>query len=158
MNFKKNNLNIISGGQTGVERAALDFALCNGLSCSGWCQAGRRDENGIIPYRYPLYEFFSGDIISLVLQNILESDGVLIIIFEEMDPLTQLAYDLSVDHQKPVFVWNLSKNRNFRMVTQWIGDEKIGILNITGPNEKTSPGIHEITLDVLADFFPDLLH
>jgi hypothetical protein len=158
LNFKKNNLNIISGGQTGVERAALDFALCNGLSCSGWCQKGRQDENGLIPYRYPLYEVFSGDVIGLVLQNIIESEGVLIIILDEMDPVTQLAYDLAADHQKPVFVWNLSKNRNFRLVQQWIAKENIGVLNITGPNEKTAPGIHEETLDVLGHIFPDLLH
>jgi len=149
LNFRKNNLSIISGGQTGVERAALDFALCNGLICSGWCPHGRRADDGIIPYRYLLNEAYSEDIIGRVSQNIIESDGVLLIIFEEMDEQTQLAYDLAIDFQKPVFVWSFFKNRNYRMITNWIEEREIGVLYVTGPSEKYAKGIHEETLDLL---------
>jgi hypothetical protein len=47
---------IVSGGQTGVDRAALDIALERGLSCGGWCPPGRAAEDGRIPDRYPLAE------------------------------------------------------------------------------------------------------
>ncbi len=77
---KRNNLEIISGGQTGVERAALDFALCNNLNCSGWCKLGRKADDGKIPLRYPLHEAFSENEINRILQNMLASDGILIIV------------------------------------------------------------------------------
>jgi hypothetical protein len=153
LNFKKNNLSIKSGGQTGVERAALDYALCNGLLYSGWCPHGRRADDGIIPRRYVLQEAFSEDLIARVAQNIIESDGVLIIIYNEMDEPTQLAYDLALDYQKPVFVWAIYKNHNHRLVANWIEKEKISVLNITGPSEKNAAGIHEETLDLLDNFF-----
>lgn len=52
---------IISGGQTGVDRAALDVALESGIPCGGWCPKGRRAEDGIIPTRYPIEETSSPD-------------------------------------------------------------------------------------------------
>ena len=153
LNFKKNNLSIKSGGQTGVERAALDYALCNGLLYSGWCPHGRLADDGVIPHRYLLNEAFSEDLIGRIVQNIIESDGVLIIIYDEMNEPTQLAYDLAMDYQKPVFVWALYKNRNHRLIANWIEKENISVLNITGPSEKNAAGIHEETLDLLDKFF-----
>jgi hypothetical protein len=50
-------LKIVSGGQTGVDRAALDVALKHGIACGGWCPAGRLDEFGRIPDRYPVKEW-----------------------------------------------------------------------------------------------------
>ena len=70
-----------------------------------------------------------------------------------MDEPTQLAYDLALDYQKPVFVWALNKNRNHRLIADWIEKEKIRVLNITGPSEKNAAGIHEETLDLLDNFF-----
>ena len=118
---------------------------------------GRTADDGIIPIRYPLYEAFSDDLISRVLQNILESDGVLIIISEEMDVYSQLVHDLAKDHHKPVFVWMISKNANYSAVSHWIEKENIGVINITGHSERFVTGIHKETLDLIGMFFPDLL-
>lgn len=50
------NITIISGGQSGVDRAALDFALENNIKCGGWCPSGRLSEDSVIPGKYPLKE------------------------------------------------------------------------------------------------------
>lgn len=157
MNSRKNKLSIVSGGQSGVERAALDFALCNELDCSGWCAMGRVADDGFIPYRYPLHEVFSEDFINRTLQNVLDSEGLLIIVHEDLDDLTQLAFDVAIDNQRPVFIWKISNNRNYRIVNQWIENENVKFLNVTGPSETKVPGIHEETLDLLGNFFPDLV-
>jgi hypothetical protein len=52
---------IISGGQTGADRAALDAAIIHGIPCGGWCPKIRRAEDGPIPERYPLKETTSTD-------------------------------------------------------------------------------------------------
>jgi hypothetical protein len=49
-------MKIVSGGQTGVDRAALDWAIQRGIPHGGWCPRGRRAEDGRIPERYRLRE------------------------------------------------------------------------------------------------------
>ena len=70
---------IISGGQTGVDRAALDLALEFGIPCGGWCPRGRRAEDGPINTRYPLTETSSTDYGVKTKRNVKESDGTLIL-------------------------------------------------------------------------------
>src|SRR5438552_18876277 len=72
---------IHSGGQTGVDRAALDVALELGLPCGGWCPKGRRAEDGPIPARYPLIETSSPFYPQRTKRNVLDSDGTLILTF-----------------------------------------------------------------------------
>ncbi len=80
---------IISGGQSGVDRAALDFALKHRISCGGWCPLGRMAEDGKIPNRYPLKETESEDPSFRTRKNIEDSDGSLIIYSHEMDEGTR---------------------------------------------------------------------
>src|SRR5947209_11260398 len=70
---------IVSGGQTGVDRAALDVALELGLPCGGWCPKGRRSEGGRIPERYPLRETTSAAYPARTRRNVLYSDGTLVL-------------------------------------------------------------------------------
>src|SRR5436190_19275831 len=69
---------IISGGQTGVDRAALDVALRHGIDCGGWCPAGRLDEFGKIPAHYPIRELQGGGFSERTLQNVKDSDGTVV--------------------------------------------------------------------------------
>ena len=68
-------LKIISGGQTGVDRAALDMALKHGIECAGWCPAGRLDEFGRIPDHYPVQELPGGGFTERTLQNVKDYDS-----------------------------------------------------------------------------------
>ncbi|PSQ85488.1 MAG: molybdenum cofactor carrier, partial [Bacteroidetes bacterium QH_2_63_10] len=70
---------IISGGQTGVDRAALDAALAFNVPVGGWCPKGRRAEDGQIPDRYPLEETPSEAYEQRTAWNVRDSDGTLII-------------------------------------------------------------------------------
>ena len=72
-------LKIISGGQTGVDRAALDVSLKHGIDCGGWCPAGRLDEFGRIPDRYPVRELQAGGFAERTMQNVKDSDGTVVI-------------------------------------------------------------------------------
>ena len=70
---------IISGGQTGVDRAALDVALDAGLPCGGWCPRGRRAEDGPIVAQYPLMETDSPDYQMRTRRNVEDADATLIL-------------------------------------------------------------------------------
>jgi hypothetical protein len=70
---------IISGGQTGVDRGALDAALAAGTPCAGYCPAGRLAEDGPIPERYPLAETAGSDYRERTFRNVSASDGTLIL-------------------------------------------------------------------------------
>jgi predicted Rossmann-fold nucleotide-binding protein len=70
---------IISGGQTGVDRAALDVALELGIPCGGWCPKGRLAEDGSIDLRYPLKETNSSEYRERTEKNVEDSDGTLIL-------------------------------------------------------------------------------
>src|SRR4051812_11576694 len=72
-------MKIISGGQTGVDRAALDAALSLSIECGGWCPAGRFAENGRIPDSYPVRELPNGEFAERTLQNVIDSDATIII-------------------------------------------------------------------------------
>ncbi len=76
---------IISGGQTGVDRSALDFCLQNNIECGGWCPKDRIAEDGMIPLKYPLKETTEVDSIFRTHKNIIEADGTLIIFSKIMD-------------------------------------------------------------------------
>lgn len=150
MKFQKNNLIIHSGGQTGVDRAALDFALCNDISCAGWCPQDRQAEDGTINIRYPLRQVYSVNFNLRTELNVLDCDGTLIIVFDEMDFGTKLTYEIAKLNEKPLFVWVIcDKNTNVRRFQRWLVQHNITHLNVAGPRESNAPGIYNYTLDLL---------
>ncbi|MCF8379556.1 MAG: putative molybdenum carrier protein [Bacteroidales bacterium] len=135
-------LKIISGGQTGVDRAALDFALKNKLKTGGWCPRGRKAEDGVISDLYPLKETPSADYQQRTRKNIEESDGTLIIFNMQMDKGTSLTFTYCNEINKPHFLIDLHLKKNKDDLFKWINDNNIRILNIAGPRESYSPGIY----------------
>ncbi len=136
---------IVSGGQTGVDRAALDFALQHGISCGGWCPVGRRAEDGVIPACYPLQETEERRYDVRTAANIMDSDGTLIISPEPLLGGTKLTRDLAVKQGKPLLI--LSPNGLFTvdLIEPWLKVHKIHVLNVAGPRESTCPGISRQT-------------
>ncbi len=95
---------IISGGQTGVDRGALDAALELSFPCGGWCPAGRKAEDGAIPDRYPLEELPSADYVKRTRQNVTDSDGTIVISFGELTGGTLKTVRFCERLKKPVLV------------------------------------------------------
>lgn len=140
------HIKIISGGQTGVDRAALDFALKNNITCGGWCPKGRIAEGGEIPEKYPLKETTTSEYSERTENNIIDSDATLIIYYKKIDPGTRLTRKLCTKYHKPLFNLNLSDDFKLPELMSWIQKNKIKVLNIAGPRESNSPGIYNTTL------------
>lgn len=146
-------MKIISGGQTGVDRAALDFALNNGINCGGWCPLGRKAEDGKISDKYPLLETKSSKYSERTKLNVQNSDGTLIFFNQTLDKGSTLTATLANKYCKPLFYYNFSANTNFSEITLWIDSNKIKILNIAGSRESNSTGIYSKTYTLLNKIF-----
>ena len=138
---------IISGGQTGVDRAALDFAIENKIACGGWCPKGRRAEDGIIPERYPLKETSSRGYRERTRKNVEESDGVLVFLLNKPDSGTYEAIDYAEKLNKPVYVVHLTMNVEDQQtgLLDMLEENNIQTINVVGPRESNSPGIYQKT-------------
>jgi len=85
---------IVSSGQTGVDRGALDAALAAGFACGGWCPGDRRAEDGVIPQKYPMTVLPGGSYRQRTLQNVIDSDGTAILVYGSLSGGTLLTRDL----------------------------------------------------------------
>jgi hypothetical protein len=132
---------IISGGQTGVDRAALDVALEIGIPCGGWCPKGRRAEDGGIPARYPLVETDSTSYPVRTEMNVRDSDGTLILTRGRPDRGTALTIGLARRFKKPFRVVDFEGEADPGHVAAWIAENSIKVLNVAGPRESSSKGI-----------------
>lgn len=136
---------IISGGQTGVDRAALDAALELGFQCGGWCPKGRRAEDGPISKKYPLRETESEDYSIRTEWNVKDSDGTLIITCGT--PIGGTAYTIAMAkvHKKPCLVIDLDNppKEIIEQIGSWLVQYKIQILNIAGHRESNRHGIYD---------------
>ena len=137
---------VISGGQTGVDRAGLDAAMAAGIPVGGFCPKGRTAEDGTIPDNYPLEELTSYRYYMRTEKNIVESDGTLIINKGHLTEGTKLAYDFTAKNGKPRLVIQLDADQVIHpeLVIKWIKAQRITTLNIAGPRESKFPdGIHK---------------
>ncbi|NNF57402.1 MAG: molybdenum cofactor carrier [Rhodothermaceae bacterium] len=147
-------LRIMSGGQTGVDRAALDAARQAGLPCGGWCPAGRRAEDGVIPDRYPLRETPTVDYAERTHLNVRDSDATLILARGPLVGGTALTREEAEALARPVLVLDPTDPKAVREARRWMRQQHaIRTLNIAGPRESTEPGIYAETLAFLTQFF-----
>jgi Circularly permutated YpsA SLOG family len=142
---------IISGGQTGVDRAALDAALALGIPCGGWCPKGRRAEDGRIPERYPLEEASSSEYPVRTQMNVEDSDGTLVLSSGSPRGGTALTIKLARRLNKPYLLIDLSQKADPRKVRDWLKNNAIQVLNVAGPREGEASGIHEKTSSFLRE-------
>jgi len=135
-------MKIVSGGQTGVDRGALDAALASGTPCGGWCPAGRKAEDGVIPARYPLREMDSADYAARTRQNILDSDATLIIHFGAIEGGTRLTRDLCRRLGKPCLVLDasrLTQEQALAAMRAFLRQHEVAVLNVAGPRASKVP-------------------
>ena len=135
-------LKIISGGQTGVDRAALDVALRHRFKCGGWCPAERLDEFGKIPDHYPVQELKSGGFSERTLQNVKDSDGTVVIYPGELRGGTEQTIRFCADLKRPhrlIDASKLSLERASELIADFVCENKIGILNVAGPRQSEWP-------------------
>lgn len=140
----------MSGGQTGVDRAALDVALARGIPCGGWCPAGRRAEDGCIPEQYPLRETESANYAVRTRFNVRDSDGTLILSETPLSGGTALTMNFVRGQKKPGLVIDVSEQENApQRFAEWVQANRIRILNVAGPRAGSDPTIYERSVGLL---------
>jgi len=140
---------IVSGGQTGIDRAALDAAARLGLDRGGWCPRGRRAEDGPIPRRYPLREAPLAAYAARTRLNIRDSDATLVVISGAADPGTRLTMRLARALGRPLRVIDLDRPPPRSAVRAWLRRHRVAVLNVAGPRESRCPGIFAVALPFL---------
>jgi hypothetical protein len=150
---------MVSDGQTGADRAGLDWAIQNGIAHGGWCPTGRKAEDGVLDAKYLLTETKSSRYSERTRQNVLDSDGTLIVNVGALDGGTLKTVVLAKALSKPHLVLQLDAgvgDDKARELQDWLRRHSIATLNLAGPREIKRPGIYELTrklLHLAADTF-----
>ena len=139
---------IVSGGQTGVDRAALDVAIALGIEHGGWCPRGRRSEDGSIPSRYEMRETDSPEYPVRTEQNVIDSDATLILWDGALKGGTLLTRRICVRLDKPHLVLAIDRCEPGE-AQRWLGRQRPARLNVAGPRESTRPGIYQRSFEFL---------
>jgi putative molybdenum carrier protein/glycosyl transferase family 2 len=129
-------MKIISGGQTGVDRAALDAALSLGADCGGWCPEGRLSETGKIPSHYPLRELAGGGYLERTAQNVRDTDGTVIFYWQTLQGGTRATADFCAEFGKPSLLIDGdlgSSEEAANQIAEFVSGNAIEILNAAGP-------------------------
>lgn len=148
---------IVSGGQTGADRAALDWAVANGIAHGGWCPRGRRAEDGAIDVRYALVETPSKNYGQRTKWNVRDSDATLIV---SNNPGLSGGSLKTADHArllgKPcLHIYEISVAA--RKLSDFLAVHEVRVLNVAGPRESSSPGIGTFVMAVLDGCRDELL-
>jgi hypothetical protein len=146
---------VISGAQTGVDRAGLDAALAVGLEIGGWCPKGRRSEDGKIPAKYPLEETPDWRYPQRTEWNVRDADATVIV-----------AHDVTASRGTKL-TWRLAKKHN-KIVIDLLQEQQYGldfvadllkeceVINVAGPRETSVPGIYDEAFRILQRLFSQL--
>ena len=147
---------ISSGGQTGVDRAALDLAMSMGKNIEGWCPKNRLAEDGPLPTYYPLKETESDQVEVRTEKNVNETEATLILAYgQNYDKGTLYTITQCRKYNKPILELDLSMKSSVQgsHFSEWISKHEIQILNIAGPRESSSPGIYKAAYNLLSILF-----
>ena len=149
-------IKIISGGQTGVDRAALDAAIELGIKHGGFCPKGRRSEDGIIPSKYIMIETETDDYSERTLRNVQFSDATLIFHKGEIIGGTALTEEFCFLEKKTVLTVNILDEFAIILLnfSSWQEKNTISILNISGPRESEAhmyKNVKKILMELLSD-------
>lgn len=144
---------IVSGGQTGVDRAALDAAIDIGFAVGGWCPEGRLAEDGTIPDRYPLKELAGASYRQRTLKNVQDSDVTLILYHERPSGGTEQTLAFCIKEKKPYLLIDVEAipvakavRKLEHMLRQGLGK----VLNVAGPRASTAPWAYAYTYELIS--------
>ncbi len=143
---------IISGGQTGADRAALDWAIAHGIAHGGWCPRDRRAEDGAIDARYRLQETESPHYRQRTGYNVEDSDGTLVLNLGPLTGGTLETIRIAERLGKPCLLLALDAGAtpaDAQKLSAWLGEKRISTLNIAGPREGKRPGMYAATCRLL---------
>lgn len=143
---------IISGGQTGADRAALDWAIANDIPHGGWCPKGRLAEDGVIDAKYNLRETPETEYIQRTEWNVRDSDATVIFSISPILTGGSLATEeLATAHRKPCL--HISETQsistNAEELQLFLVEHNVGILNVAGPRASNEPEIRAFVTDIL---------
>ena len=147
---------IISGGQTGADRAALDAAIEIGIPHGGWVPKGRLAEDGVVPPFYHLSEMPTDSYAVRTEQNVEGSDGTLLLSHGPLSGGSSLTQELTQKHDRPCMHIDLNRTTAFKaaaMIAAWITLHAIRTLNVAGPRASNDPDIYQKTKDILIAAF-----
>jgi Circularly permutated YpsA SLOG family len=148
-------LKVISGGQTGVDRAALDVALRHEIECGGWCPAGRLDEVGKIPDHYPIQELQGGGFTERTLKNVKDSEGTVVIYPGKLEGGTEQTVRFCIELNRPHQLLDASKispDDAAKLIRDFVLKNKIDILNFAGPRQSEWPEGYDYASRVVSAF------
>lgn len=149
-------LKIISGGETGAERAALDAAIKWGIPYSGWVRRGRKTGDGILPEAYDLQEMPTTSTFQWTKQNVLYANGTVIFSHGKLvDEMASMETMVKLN-SRPLLHVDFDRMGVFeaaQLVYVWIREHKIKILNVTGTVAGKDPKIYDKTVDALETAF-----
>ncbi len=143
---------IISGGQTGADRAALDVAIKLGIAHGGWVPKGRKAEDGPLPDRYKLQEIRTESYPARTEQNVIDSDGTLIVARGKLIGGTDYTRKMTLKHKKQLLGIDLNLTGHFNaasLIASWIKMQRIEILNVAGPRASEDQEIYRDVLTIL---------
>ena len=144
---------IISGGQTGADRAALDAARQSGFPIGGSCPAGRAAEDGVISDLYPLTEIEGGPG-ERTRKNVIDADGTVIFHEGRLFGGTALTLDVSVVEEKPhrvIDIGSTDPTEAEEIVAEFIEECSIGVLNVAGPRASECPDVYDYVKQVISE-------
>lgn len=146
-------LKIISGGQTGADRAALDFAIGHGFDHGGWCPRGRRAEDGPISGEYRLRETPEAEYAARTRRNVVDSDAT--VVFSMTSSVrggTALTARLAREKGKPLLHLHaeMPAMEAVAQLKSFLKDHTVGTLNVAGPRASQEPDIARFVHGVLS--------
>lgn len=138
--MNKPSLKLVTGGQTGVDRACLDLAIDFDLDYGGWCPKGRIAEDGIIDRKYSLIETESENVAVRTELNARDSDGTIVLTIGEPTDGTVLTFQMAMKYKKPLLLLHLDQEPKKDSFNAWVKDNSIKTLNVAGPRESHLKG------------------